>query len=271
MKIPFFSKETDESYNNDNIIQLAVEKIVTNPYQPRNKFNQSDIEELAASIENFGVIQPITVRKKADKYELIAGERRLRAAKFNGNQHVPVIIREFTDQETAEIALVENLQRKDLDFIEEAVAYARLLDEFGLTQQELADKVGKSQSTIANKLRILKLDKEVLKEINDPIFSERQARALLKITEKEQQLKVVELIKKNKWTVRETESYIKKVLQSEKVKPKRKIKRVYGDLRIFVNTLDKTLAEIRQSGLEVKVDKDEAEEYIEYRIRLPRN
>jgi len=179
MKIPFLNQENEK--NKEQITEIKVEKIKTNPFQPRQEFKQKEIEELAQSIDNFGLIQAIIVRKIEGGYELIAGERRLRAAKFLGKEVIPAVIKDFNDQEMAEIALIENLQRKDLNFLEEAQAYQRLLDEFDLTQNELAARVSKSQSTIANKLRLLKLSINVRKEILAADLSERHGRALLKL------------------------------------------------------------------------------------------
>lgn len=265
MKIPFLSFDK----KNEEIDMIDLDKIEPNPYQPRSDFNEEDIKELAESIDNFGLIQPLTVRPRGDKYELIAGERRLRAAKLINMGKAPCIINDFSDEEIAEIALVENLQRKDLDFIEEAVGYSRLLQEFNLTQKELAEKLGKNQSTIANKLRILKLPTSVLQEIKSSYISERHARALLTIEDEEQQHKIVEKIKAGELTVRETEKLIKK-MTAENTGRKRKIKTVFKDLKIFTNTLNETIREMEDAGLKVKVDKKEEDEYIEYKIRLPR-
>lgn len=163
MQIPFFSRS--KKTKNDQIVELKLDQIKVNPFQPRQTFKQSEIKELAQSISNFGLIQAITVRELADGYELIAGERRLRAAKYLEKKTIPAVIKDLSDQEMAEIALIENLQRKDLSFLEEAQAYQRLLVEFDLTQKELAARVAKSQSTISNKLRLLKLEAEVREKI----------------------------------------------------------------------------------------------------------
>ncbi len=266
MKIPFLKPEGD---SDREVITIEINKIKPNPYQPRGTFNKEDIVELANSIKNYGMIQPLTVRKKDGEYELIAGERRLRASKHLGYEEVPAIVKKLNDQETAEIALVENLQRKDLDFLEEAAAYATLLNQFDLTQQELAERLGKSQSAIANKLRILTLSAEVREKLKSPLISERHARALLKIDDRQQQLIIIEEIKNKELTVRETEKLIEKIRKKAE-KEKGKVVTVYKDLRIFTNTLNKTIREMKKTGLEVKVDKKEEEDYIEYRIRLPR-
>lgn len=265
MKVPFLNSEKN---HDDEIVMVDISKIIPNPYQPRTNFDTEDIKELADSIKNFGVIQPLTIRPQGDKYELIAGERRLRASKYIGFDKVPAVINDFSDQEMAEISLVENLQRKDLDFVEEAIAYARLLKEFDLTQKELADKLGKSQSTIANKLRILKLPGDILNELKAPSISERHARALLKVTEESKQFEIIDKIKEQELTVRETQKLIEKILS--KKKESKPIITVFKDLKIFKNTLNKTIKEMESAGLDVKVDKREDDDFIEYSIRLPR-
>lgn len=267
MKIPFLNAESD----NEEIKMVDVDKIKPNTYQPRKKFDTDSIKELADSINNYGVIQPLTVRPSGDNYELIAGERRLRASKFLGLNKVPVVIKHLSDRETAEISLVENLQRKDLDFIEEAVAYSRLLNEFDLTQKELAESLGKSQSTIANKLRVLNLPESVRSNINSSV-SERHARALLRLSNERQQLDVLEKIKKNDLTVRETSKLIENILagKNKKETNKNNIKTAVKDMRVFTNSLNSTIQEMEKAGLDVKVDKKEKNDYIEYNIRLPR-
>jgi len=264
MKIPFLNQENEK--NKDQIMEIKAEKIETNPFQPRQEFNQKEIEELAQSIENFGLIQAIIVRKIKKGYELIAGERRLRAAKFLGKEVIPAVIKDFNDQEMAEIALIENLQRKDLNFLEEAQAYQRLLDEFNLTQKELAARVSKSQSTIANKVRLLKLSIDVRKEILAADLSERHGRALLKLETDKEQLKIIKEIKKKDLNVRESEKLINK-----KIKPssnKRKIKYISDDLRLFANSLEKRISEIKDSGIQVELERNDDQNSIEYYIKL---
>ena len=264
MRLPFInSEETDQK-----IKMIDVEKITPNSYQPRESFVEKDIIELAESIKNFGLIQPLTIRPSGKQYELVAGERRLRAVKYLGHKEVPTIIKDFNNQEAGEIALVENLQRKDLDFIEESLAYETLLQEFELTQKELAKRLGKSQSTIANKLRILNLPMEVRKEIKSSKITERHARALLKLDECEQQMKVIKEIKIKGLTVRETQKLIDKILS--KKEKKQRVVTVCKDIRIFTNTLNKTIKEMENTGLKVEVQLKEEDKYVEYKIRLPK-
>ncbi len=265
MKFPFLQADISE----DKIKMISLNEVVPNPHQPRRDFDQKELEELAESIKNYGVIQPITVRiNDEDKYELIAGERRLRASKLLKLEKIPAVIRDFSNQEMAEVALVENLQRRDLDFLEEARAYQQLLEKFNLTQQELAEKIGKSQSTIANKLRLLNLPTDVRKFLNSPVISERHARALLKLKSLDDQLEIVRKIIENELTVKETEVLVKKILNPEK--EEKKVVTLYRDLRLFTNTLNKTIEEIKTAGIDLKVEKEEKEGFIEYKILFPK-
>ncbi|MFW5749423.1 MAG: nucleoid occlusion protein [Halanaerobium sp.] len=264
MKIPFLNQEKQK--DRDQIVEIKVEEIKVNPFQPRQQFNQSEIEELAKSIENFGLIQAITVREKENEYELIAGERRLRAARLLNKDVIPAVIKDFNDQQMAEIALIENLQRKDLNFLEEAQAYQRLLDEFDLTQKELAARVSKSQSTIANKLRLLNLSTEIRQKLLQAELSERHGRALLKLESPAEQLEVINKVSKNEFNVRETEKLIKK--RKEPSKKKKKIKHISDDLRLFANSLEKRIAEIKDSGIRVEFERSDDRDSIEYYIKL---
>lgn len=266
MKIPFLQGEK----NNEEIIEVAIDSIKPNPYQPRIIFNEEEIKKLAESIKNYGIIQPITIRKNRDEeYELIAGERRLRASKVAGIKKIAAVLRELDDLQMAEIALVENLQRKDLNYLEEALAYQKLLEKFKLTQKDLAVRIGKSQSTIANKLRILTLNPELLREINTNIITERHARALLKLTDNSKQMGILKRIKEKELTVKETEKQIEHLLQGDKRK-KPNYKAHYKDLRIFKNSLNKTIKEMKIAGLKVNVEEREEEDYIEFKIKLPK-
>lgn len=193
------------------IRMLDVRLISPNPWQPRYVFNEEELAELAQSIKEHGIIQPLLVRQRGNTFHLIAGERRLRAAKLANLAEVPVIVRDIDDRETAILAMVENLQRKDLDFVEEARGYKRLLEEYDLTQEGLAKMVGKSQSAIANKLRLLQLPAEVLERIRTANLSERHARALLAVKEQGNLRKVLSDIITHKLNVIETEDLIKEI------------------------------------------------------------
>ena len=266
MKIPFFNqeKEVDE----DQIVKIKVPKIKANPFQPRQEFKQSEIKELAESIKNFGLIQAITVRKIETGYELIAGERRLRAAKYLNKELIPAVIKNFNDQQMAEIALIENLQRKDLNFLEEAQAYQRLLDEFNLTQKELAARVSKSQSTIANKLRLLNLPDSIREKLLNKNLSERHGRALLKLDSEAEQLELIKEINKKELNVRDSEKLIKKKQKPSNSKKKKNIKHISDDLRLFANSLEKRISEIKDSGINVEFERSDDQDSIEYYIKL---
>ena len=211
-----------------NIVELDLDNIDMNPFQPRTSFNEETLRELASSIRELGVIQPITVRKMAfDKYQLVSGERRFRASKLVGNTTIPAYIRIANDQESLEMALVENIQRQDLDPIEIALSYQRLIDEINLTQEEMSERVGKNRSTIANYLRLLKLDPIVQTGMRDGFLSMGHGRALINVDDTGDQLDIYEKIIADKLSVRQTESLVKnyhntteKTLPAEEETPK---------------------------------------------------
>lgn len=258
---------------NNEVQYIKINSIRPNPYQPRKIFNELSLEELKKSIQQYGVLQPISVRKlSSDKYELIAGERRLRASKLAGIDVIPAVIIETGDENSAIIALIENLQREDLDFIEEAEGYNNLIEEYHFTQEELAKKLGKSQSTIANKLRILKLPGNIIDIIKCNNLTERHARALLRLHDEKQQLKVLnEVITKN-MNVKETEDLIQKILENyKKVKvkiKKRKVIKALKDIRIYINTIKQAVSLMRGSGVAATLEQTEDDMYIEYKIKI---
>lgn len=263
MLSPFFKKEEKIKY-------VDIHTIQPNRYQPRTVFNEADLEELAQSIKEHGVIQPLTVRKMGDGYELIIGERRLRASKMVGLEQVPVIVKEYDDKATAAIALVENLQRKDLDFMEEAHGYYQLIQQFGMTQQELAEKVGKSQSTIANKLRLLKLPEDIQKSLVEHNLTERHARSLLKLETEEDQRIILEEVISKELNVRDTDLLINTYVTKKQENKKKVMIRVFKDMRLYTNTLWATIKQMRQGGLDIKVEETEGDDFIEFKIRLPK-
>ncbi len=195
-----------------NIVELELESIEMNPFQPRTSFNEETLRELASSIKELGVIQPITVRKLAfNKYQLVSGERRFRASKLIGLKTIPAYIRIANDQESLEMALVENIQRQDLDPIEIALSYQRLIEEIRVTQEELSDRVGKNRSTVTNYLRLLKLDPIVQTGMRDGFISMGHGRALINVEDPNQQLDIYEKILSNSLSVRETEALVRKL------------------------------------------------------------
>lgn len=199
-----------------NVIDLEIDKIEINPYQPRTHFNEEAIEELAESIKALGIIQPVTVRKLGrNQYQLVSGERRYRAAKSLDFDSIPAFVRIANDQETLEMALVENIQRRDLDPIEIALSYQRLIDEIQLTQNQLSERVGKKRSTVANYMRLLKLDPVVQTGMRDGFLSMGHGRALINVEESEKQLEIYEKIIARSLSVRETELLVQKIKKGQ--------------------------------------------------------
>lgn len=243
-------------------VYLKISMIEPNQEQPRKEFNQEQLEELAESIRNYGVLQPIMVQKKGDLYEIIAGERRWRAAKMAGLKEVPVIIRDFDRQKKMEISLIENVQRSDLNPIEEAMAYRQLIEEFGLKQEEIAERVSKNRATIANSLRLLKLDPRVQELLTQGVISNGHARALLAIEELEQQYGAAELIVKNGLSVREVEKLVKSLLKPAKEKEPKKEER---DLSFIFQDLEERMKSIMGTKVMIhRKDKSKGRIEIEY-------
>lgn len=207
---------TEGAENKDGVVMLKISKIEPNKDQPRKQFDEDSLLELADSIKLYGMLQPLLVIKKGEYFEIIAGERRWRAAKLAGIKEVPVIIREYTEQEIVEISLIENIQRENLNPIEEAVAYKRLLEEFHLKQDEIAERVAKSRTAVTNSIRLLKLEDKVQQMLIDEMISTGHARALLAIAEPEEQVNLANQIFDEKLSVRETEKLIKKLAEGEK-------------------------------------------------------
>lgn len=262
----------EQDYHPNEVVQLEVNKIVPNRFQPRTIFDEEKIKELAQTIRTHGMIQPIIVRKIDDgNYELIAGERRWRAVTLLEWEHIPAIIRDLTDTETASIALIENLQREELTAIEEAKAYSQLLEMHSLTQEALAQRLGKNQSTIANKLRLLKLPEPVQDALMKKEITERHARALIKLKDEQKQLEILRLIIEKDLNVKQTEEKIAS-MQKEK-KPKRKrpqLKGISKDVRIAMNTIRQSLNMVSDSGVKVESDEQELEDYYQITIKIPK-
>ncbi len=246
------------------VLYLGINKIMPNPDQPRKHFDDNSLEELSMSIKEYGVLQPITVRYLRGKYTLIAGERRLRASKIAGLKYVPTIIVNLNDEKSAVLALIENLQRQDLNFIEEAFGYYKLLKEYNITQENLAKKIGKNQSTIANKLRLLKLGDNVKIFLLQNDLTERHGRAVLKIEDEESQLMILNKVVKNDLNVKKTEDLVEKFLEksqnSEKKKNEYKIKRIIKDIRIFTNTINQAVDIMKESGVDTDYVINETED-----------
>lgn len=258
-----------EREEGDEVKPLRVDDIHPSPYQPRTIFLDEQIDELCQSIRTHGVIQPIVVRKRDHGYELIAGERRLRAVKKLGLKTIPAMVRDMNDTEAASVSLIENLQREGLTAIEEALAYQRLLDLHGLTQESLAQRLGKGQSTVANKLRLLHLPEKVKDALFKRQVTERHARALLGLKDSELQLKLLREIVDKELNVKQTEERVQKWME-EKKRPKAKRKSFSRDVRIAVNTIRQSVDMVKQSGLPVSADEQEREDCYEVIIRIPK-
>lgn len=262
-----------------NITYLNIDNVRPNPYQPRKQFSKAALEELCESIKQYGVIQPINVRKiSMNHYELVAGERRLRAAIMAGLKEIPSIIVNVNDNDSAVMALIENLQREDLSYMEEAEGYNNLINDHGFTQEELAQKISKSQSTIANKIRLLRLPPMVKKILSDNSLTERHARALLKLHDEQLQLKVLKHVCEKGLNVKKTEELVERAIEKftrqEKDKektPEKKFTKAIKDIRIFVNTIRQAIDLMKKSGVNAKAAQLDRGEYVEFIIRIPKN
>lgn len=271
--------EVDASQPNvlSEIRHLPIHNITPNPYQPRRNFDEDALAELAESIRKYGVLQPITVRKLLNgTYELIAGERRLRACSLAGIRKIPAIVVELNDNDSAVVALVENIQRENLSFMEEAEAYRNLLYHHGLTQEELAASLGKTQSSVANKIRLLKLTRVIREIIKENNLTERHARALLRLDDEKLQIKALEKITDKGLNVRQTDELIEEMLARNAPEPVPFIiptaSRHSGtkDMRLFTNTLRHAIELIRRQGIEATSIETEYDDYIEYTITVPK-
>lgn len=236
-----------------SLLLIPAEQIVPNPNQPRRTFDEEKLKELMISIAQVGLIQPLTVRQAAGGYELISGERRLRACRLLGMKEIPCVIENVGEEKSALMALIENIQRADLNYVEEAQSYQALLISQGLSQETLSRRLGKSQSFLSNKLRLLKLSPALREKCLEAGLSERHARCLLALPEEEQRLACLEQIQKRNLTVRETEAYIAARLQEEQPRPLR-ILRLSKDTRLFLNGLKASLEQLREAGMETSLE-----------------
>lgn len=253
------------------ILLLPIDYIYPNPNQPRRDFNMEELHSLADSIRISGILQPITVRRQKDGlFELVAGERRLRAARIAGIPRVPCIEISIKNDESAILALVENIQRENLNYFEEAEGIALLIRQYGMKQNEIARKIGKSQSTLSNKLRLLRLAPFIRCKIKESNLTERHARALLKLENFEQQKKVLEIIIKKNLNVYETDKLIENINKPMKKKIAEPMI-IVKDIRIFVNTLDHALYMMKKAGIHTVTEKKETDEVIEYHLKIKKN
>ena len=252
------------------IILIPQEEIYPNPNQPRKRFDFDELEGLAQSIRQNGIIQPIAVRiNTKGEYELISGERRLRASRLVGITQIPCIIMDATDGKSALFALLENMQRSDLGFFEEAQAIEKLIVDFGMSRDEVCKKLGKAPPTVSNKLRLLRLPEEIRLKIVQENLSERHARALLKLTSVSQMERAMSIIAEKRLNVAESEKLISQIMTNDSRRRQPPVK-LFKDVRIFVNTLNHAVDTMRRAGIEADSAKSETDEYIEYIVRIPK-
>lgn len=259
------------------IVYLRTDELTPNPVQPRKRFDEESLEELSGSIKSYGILNPLTVRLRCGKYELVAGERRLRAAKLAGLEEVPCILIDVNMEDASLIALVENLQRRDLDFIEEALGISQLIRMFGMSQEEAARRIGKSQSAVANKLRLLKLPPDVLEALRQNGLTERHGRALLRLPSPVAQRAALEYIVDNGLTVAATDAYIDALLaesekepETETEKSEKKRTFVLKDVRVFLNTLSRSIDLMKQGGIDAGMQREETEDSLILTISIPK-
>lgn len=259
------------------IVYLRTDELTPNPVQPRKRFDDESLEELSGSIKSYGILNPLTVRLRCGKYELVAGERRLRAAKLAGLEEVPCILIDVNMEDASLIALVENLQRRDLDFIEEALGISQLIRMFGMSQEEAARRIGKSQSAVANKLRLLKLPSDVLESLRQDGLTERHGRALLRLPSPVAQRAALEYIVDNGLTVAATDAYIDALLsepeeaeRKDEEKPEKRRTFVLKDVRVFLNTLSRSIDLMKQGGIDAGIQREETDDSLILTISIPK-
>lgn len=254
--------------------RIRVSDIVRNPNQPRKYFDPEAIAQLAESIRQYGVLNPLTVRRApGGGYELVAGERRLRAARVAGLNDVPCLVIAADNEDSSAIALVENLQRRDLDFFEEAEGFKRLIDQYGLTQEEAARKVGKTQSAVANKLRLLRLSTQNMELIRSANLTERHARCLLRLDDENDRINASKYIIEHDLNVSRSEQYIDALLKEKDAPPavggERKVVRLIKDVRFFLNTLNRAVGVMVDAGIGATVDQTEDDDCLTLTISIP--
>lgn len=262
-------------YESSRVLFVDVADISPNPSQPRSIFDEDALAELAASISRYGILQPLTVRRRARSFELVSGERRLRAAKLAGLNQVPCIVLEVDMEESSLIALVENLQRHDLDFFEEAEGLFRLIKLFGMSQEEAARRIGKSQSAVANKLRLLRLPPEIISLLREHDMAERHARALLRLPTDEKRMEALKTMIAEGMNVARAERYVAILLgeaeeDAEEERLKRRRRYIFRDVRLFLNTLDRGLEAMKSSGIDAVCGRCETDTDIILTIKLPK-
>jgi len=253
------------------VLYLPIEKVYPNPSQPRRYFDEAALREMSQSIRQYGILQPLTVRRAEKGYELIAGERRLRAAKIAGLREVPCLMLCSNEEESSLLALIENLQRRDLHYLEEAEAIAKLISTYGLSQEQAAEKLGKSQSAIANKLRLLRLSSDCTRFLRENDLSERHARALLRLDDEGARLAALQEIITNRYNVAQTEEYIEKLIDRRAVTPSQhRPTYIIKDVRIFLNGIARQLDIMQRAGVAAQAQRQDTDDEVVLLIRIPR-
>jgi len=253
------------------VMYLPTDTLHPNPHQPRRDFDEGALHELSESIRRYGILQPLTVRRTEKGYELIAGERRLRAAMLAGLREVPCLLARSSEEESALLALIENLQRRDLHYLEEAAAIAQLIAAYGLSQEQAAEKLGKSQSAVANKLRLLRLSPDCTRLLREKGLSERHARALLRLADEEDRLQALRTIIARGYNVAQSEAYIERLIKvKQKTPPPRVPTYIIKDVRIFLNTIRRSVDVMQRAGVQADVRREDTEDGILLTIRIPK-
>ena len=264
-------KTQKDEFLSSRVRYIPINTVRPNPQQPRRSFDETALRELADSIRAYGILQPLTVRDRGGFYELVAGERRLRAARIAGLREVPCLVAEVGEEDAALLALIENLQRRDLDYMEEAAAIARLIGRYGLSQQQAADKLGKSQPAIANKLRLLRLAPPVIDCLRQYGLTERHARTLLRLTDPEQQLAAARHMGQRGLNVAQAEQYVDALtVENRTAPPQRRPTYIIEDVRLFLNSVERGVRLMQSAGVGAEVGRRDTEEEILLTIHIPK-
>ena len=255
------------------VVMLDISLITANRSQPRREFSEEALMSLSESIRENGILQPVCVRKAGAVYEIISGERRTRAAKLAGLTEIPCIVMNVDDEQSAVLALIENIQRKDLSYFEEALAIEKLISFYGLTQENAAARLGKAQSTIANKLRLLRFSDAEKRLLITGNLSERQARAIIRIDDEKQRMKIIEQVVSRRLSIEQTEELVKKTLEGSSSKGKIMAARILDKAppRMYMNSLNALLKRIREDKVPCELQTEKNEFFYEYTIRFPAN
>ena len=264
-------KTQKDEFLSSRVRYIPINTVRPNPQQPRRSFDETALRELADSFRAYGILQPLTVRDRGGFYELVAGERRLRAARIAGLREVPCLVAEVGEEDAALLALIENLQRRDLDYMEEAAAIARLIGRYGLSQQQAADKLGKSQPAIANKLRLLRLAPPVIDCLRQYGLTERHARTLLRLTDPEQKLAAARHMGQRGLNVAQAEQYVDALTaENRTAPPQRRPTYIIKDVRLFLNSVERGVRLMQSAGVGAEVGRRDTEEEILLTIHIPK-